>query len=139
MHVHALREKASNLPPNKQDIKQAILNISAFKPSSDSLKGLIDCRCFPVKKPSGRLIWISSRCEFAIIDRREYGESFSKKIDMLDFSLEEVHSMKSFLVGLGLDEKFISNAVKEETKVEGGSIDHSRTNDMRRKSYAVCR
>jgi len=138
MHVHALKEKASN-SLSKENIKQAILNICAFNPTPNDLDGLSDCECFPVAMPSGNLEWVNSKEDFAIIDRREYGEMFFAKIKILDFSLEELHSMKPFLLGLRLDDLFMSGRVEEQTKVEGGFVDERLTNDLRRKAYAICR
>ena len=138
MHVEALKRKASN-DPDKRDIFQAVLNICAFNPTPETLEKLSDCKCLPVKLKSGIRQWCDRSGRFAIVDRREYERSFAGKIDVLDFSMEETHAIKPFLLGLGLEERYMSKAVKEETKALDGSIDQRLTQDLRKKAYAICR
>ncbi|KAF2421213.1 hypothetical protein EJ08DRAFT_738278 [Tothia fuscella] len=138
MHIRALREKVDHAP-TKQDILQMILNICAFKPSPDDLQELVNCHCFPITVFTGRLEWRTSTQWFAIPDRREFRRAFEGKINILEFSLEEVHSIRPFLFGLGLENKYLSSLVTEETQVEGGTNDLRLTLDLRKKSYAMCR
>ena len=94
---------------------------------------------FKSEKPSGEVEWSSCSGAFAVVDRTDYGNLIRDKIATLDFSLEEVHSIKVFLQGLKLEPKYLSNAVKEETQVEGGVFNAELTNDLRRKAYAIAR
>ena len=138
MHIHSLKQKALE-NPDKGEIMQEMLNICAFKPKPKSLEELSACKCLPVKLRSGTIDWQDRSGEFAIIDRREYGELFSGRVNFLDLSLEEVHSLRSLLVGLGLEDRYTSKAVKETTAVQGGLVNERLTNDLRRKAYAICR
>lgn len=138
MHVLALIEKTSE-NPNKRDIIQEMLNICAFDLTPQTLEDLSECKCLPVKRPSGELRWQNKSGAFAIVDRREYGEIFAGKVNFLDFSLEEVHSLNSLLVGLGLEGRYTSKAVREITTVQGGSLNQRLTTDLRKKAYAICR
>jgi hypothetical protein len=137
MHILALMQKAE--APDKRIIMQEMLNICAFDVTPQAVEKLSDCKCLPVKLPSGEVQWLHRSGTFAIVDRRDYGQIFTGRIKVLDFSLEEVHSLKPLLFALGLGEKYLSKAVREETTVEGGSIDEHLTADLRRKSYAICR
>ena len=138
MHVVALEQKASE-HPDRREIMQEMMNISAFSPTSEAVKDLSDTKCLPVKLPSGEIHWLSKRGSFAIIDRREYGEAFAGRINILDFSLEEVHSIRPFLLALGLEKRYMSRAVTEHTTVQGGSFSQCHSDDLRNKAYAICR
>ncbi|KAF2499755.1 hypothetical protein BU16DRAFT_504059 [Lophium mytilinum] len=138
MHISALKEKAST-NPDKYSIFREILNICAFDIPFKALESLRNCKCLPVKLSSGTTEWSDCSKDFAIVNRRDYSQTFAGRINVLDFSLEEVHSLKPFLSGLGLEERFLSRAVREETTVQGGSKDERLTADLRKKSYAICR
>jgi hypothetical protein len=139
MHIHALSQKAL-FSPDKQSVQQEMRNICALNPKPDDLwPKLSTCECFPVRKPSGEVEWLSCSGAFAVVDRIDYGNLFRDKIATLDFSLEDVHCLKVFIHGLKLEPKYLSNAVTEETRVEGGILNAELTNDLRRKAYAIAR
>lgn len=139
MHILALVQKASD-SPDKQKVLQEMRNICALDPKPDILwSRLSGCACFPVRKPSGEINWLSCSDSFAIVERIEYGNLFRDKIMTLDMSLEEVHALKSIFLGLRLESKYLSNAVTEETRVEGGLLNSVQTDDLRRKAYAISR
>jgi len=138
MHILYLKEKAVE-NPNKGEIVQEMLNICAFKPAPELLEELSACKCLPVKLLSGSIDWQDRSGEFAIIDRREYGELFTGKVNLLEFSLEEVHSLTSFLVGLGLKGQYTSELADETTTVRGGLVSERLTSNLRKRAYAICR
>lgn len=138
MHVLALVQKAAD-NPDRHAVLQEMQNICALQPTPDALRKLDDCRCFPVKTVLGSIEWVNQSADFAIIDRRDYGELFSGKLKILDLSLEEVHSIKSLLDGMGLEGRYLSNTVRQTTAAEDGSLNQGLTEDLRRKSYAICR
>lgn len=139
MHIAALQDRART-HPIKAAILQEMQNICAFSPSTDLLRDkLADCKCFPIQRPSGKIDWMASTEEFAIADRKEYASIFIDKIDILDFSLDEVHAVRSILSALGLERRFMSKVVREETNVKDGTPLASLTAGLRRKAYAICR
>lgn len=139
MHIRALIQKASD-NPDKEKILQEIRNICALNPTPEALwTKLSDCVCLPVRHPSGEVKWFSCADAFAVVDRCEYGKMFRDKIMTLDFSLEEVHFLEKFLLGLRLEARFLSKAVTEETRVQDGLLHQELTNDLRKKAYAICR
>jgi len=143
MHILALEQKVADIPdnPDQEAVLEEMLNISALNPPPGALKRLADCKCFPVKLPlpSNSIEWHNRLDDFAIIDRREYGEQFGGKIRMLDLSLEKVHSIRGFLDGMDLERKYLSNAVTRKTSAEHGSLHRLLTEDLRKKAYAICR
>ena len=121
MHINALVQQTAD-SSDKHVLLQEMVNICAFDPTRDDLKRLDNCKCFPVRSQPGIVNCISRSTDFAIIDRREYGALFTEKLNMLDFTLEEVHSIRTFLNGMGLEERYLSKAVKPKTSAEGGSL-----------------
>ncbi|KAI9641117.1 hypothetical protein NHQ30_010547 [Ciborinia camelliae] len=139
MHILALQKHALE-DPDKKSILGELKNICALNPVGSVLRAkLSQCKFLPVYRPSEGIEWMDSSDSFAIVDRKEYGDIFKNKINMLDFSLEEVHSINIILVGLGLEERYISRAVKEETKIGNGLLNDTLTKDLRRKAYGICR
>lgn len=138
MHIRALQQRVME-NANREDIIREMMNICALGPDPKEIEALSDCKCLPVKLPSGETKWLNKHANFAIVDRREYGDVFRGKISMLDLSLEEVHSLKVILLGLGLHRFYTSIAVQETTSVQGGLINESLTESLRKKAYAICR
>ncbi|KAF5878202.1 uncharacterized protein Bfra_000367 [Botrytis fragariae] len=138
MHIIALQKRALE-NPDKEGILRELRNICALNPTVALRDKLSKCKCFPVYRPSQEVEWMDSTDSFAIVDRKEHGNVFKNKINVLDFSLEEVHSISQFLVELGLEGRFTSRAVKEDTKIEDRLLNDALTKDLRRKAYAICR
>lgn len=138
MHIIALQKRALE-NPDKQGILRELRNICALNPTAALRDKISKCKCLPVCRPSQEVEWMDSTDSFAIIDRKEHGDILKNKINVLDFSLEEVHSVNQFLVELGLEGRYTSGAVKEGTKIEDGLLNDGLTKDLRRKAYAICR
>jgi len=139
MHIASLIEKSTD-SPDKEMILQEMLNICALNPNAETLQAkLKDCRCFPVHMLSGEIEWLDSTKRFAIVDRVDYAAMFRDKVNTLEFTLEEVHSVKVLLLGLNLEKEYISNAATEETEVEEAMADSLLTADLRSKAYAITR
>ncbi|KAF7958935.1 hypothetical protein EAE96_002461 [Botrytis aclada] len=139
MHILALQKHALE-NPDKEAILRELRNLCALLPTRNVLRDkLSKCKCFPVYRPSQIVEWMDSTGSFAIVDRKEHGDVFKNEINVLDFSLEEVHSVNKFLVEFGLEGRFTSRAVEEDTKIEDGLLNDALTNDLRRKAYAICR
>ncbi|KAF1808780.1 hypothetical protein P152DRAFT_452583 [Eremomyces bilateralis CBS 781.70] len=138
LYIQSLKQEASE-SPSSDSIKQLIRNICQFGPTASDLTILFDSKCFPVRLPDGTLAWMNGKEDFAIVDRQEYETLFRGQLKTLDFSKEEVHEMEVFLIGLGLQKRYLSGTVAAETTASRSSIDHSMTTELRRKAYAICR
>lgn len=139
MHILALQQRALE-KSDKKGILRELKNICALNPVAAILQDkLSKCKFLPVCGPFQAVQWMDSTGNFAVVDRKEYGDLFKDKINMLDFSLEEVHSIKPILASLELEGRYISRIVKEETRIEDGSLNDILTKDLRRKAYAICR
>jgi hypothetical protein len=140
LELHITGLKAAVSPsPSLDDVKQQIRNICQFHPNATNLNVLWDCKCLPVNRADKSLAWMSPCEPFAINDRKEYSSLFKDKINILSFTLEEVHEFEAFLIGLVLRHHFLSKLVTPATSADGGQINEQLTGDLRRKAYAICR
>ncbi|KAF4446685.1 hypothetical protein F53441_9727 [Fusarium austroafricanum] len=126
------------------DIKVAILSLNDFLQTD---KGFWDpepirkAKIFPVVYPNGTVTLSSVAVDFAIGDRDNLRYRFEDRISVLDFDLEDVHRLKPLFAWLKLQDRYLSNCVKESTEVPGepGSPISSTKRDLRLKAYHICR
>ncbi|KAM0421093.1 hypothetical protein ACHAPT_011164 [Fusarium lateritium] len=99
-----------------------ILNsyISAGSQPQDATT-LLDRRIFPVRYPDGHVELGKAEVEFAIVDRAQLGEMFKPLVKTLDFDLDQVRRLGPTLNWLGLEARYLSEAVREISRVEGPS------------------
>ncbi|KAF1816496.1 hypothetical protein P152DRAFT_428616 [Eremomyces bilateralis CBS 781.70] len=138
MHIAALQQKTLH-NPDRQSILEEVINICALGPTPHALESLSATKCFPVRRSLGAVEWVNREHQFVVVDRNELAELFAGKADMLDYSLEESHSIKPFLLGMGLQNRSISRMVKEKTTVQGGSPAPELTRNLRKIAYAIFR
>lgn len=69
----------------------------------------------------------------------DYGIMFHGEVKTLNFSLEEVHSVRVLLLALKLDEKYLSKIAKESTECEDAAADPDLTTSLRIMAYAITR
>lgn len=98
-------------------------------------------RVFPVRTPGGGTEQLSALDEFAIVDREHYAAALKERIKFLDFSLDEVQRLKPLLRWAGLDDRYLSRLVSEQTVVDDGpcSIDSGLTYTLTKKAGAFVR
>ena len=113
--------------------------ISSLNPTADDVAELLGANVFFVKTQAGQQTWTNSAASFAIIDGSEYGAAFMGKINMLDYTMEEVNACKPLFHLLGMKKKFLSELVAEKISVDGGEISTKLTESFRIKAYAFVR
>lgn len=128
----------------QEDIRVAMLALSNFLREERTLldpKRLRDAQIFPVKYAMNEPVLRSTESDFAIADRGHLQERFRGKVALLDFDMEDVSKMRSFFSWLGLEDRFLSNSVKEITSVQPNAGRPIRTpgRDLRRKAYYILR
>lgn len=123
------------------EIKRAIKCINDLSPTGETLDGMMQLSCLPVRAPGSTIRLMSPSEVFFVPDRREYEKLFEGKVPILDFSLEEIHALRPFLNGLGVTDRYMSVAVKETTKVQRPSETPSKelSHAFRAKSKAFYR
>ncbi|KAH8735731.1 hypothetical protein BGZ61DRAFT_84622 [Ilyonectria robusta] len=110
-----------------EQVKQQIWALNSFLANSDRYLAnvrLIRSRIFPVRHPDGRIELTTMKTNFAIIDRTHLEDFFATRVKSLDFTLDETHRLRPFLLWLGLEGRFLSNLVKELTSFKGSAKWH---------------
>lgn len=140
MYVRELqRLEEQKESPSPEMVKEFIREINLRQPQSEQLQSLRSLHILPVKDRKGSTKLRTPNDEFAIVDRIEYGKLFEGKVHTLDFTLEEVHTLRPFLKAMELEERYMSRAVKEETGVRGGSEDQALSAEFRKRALAIYR
>ncbi|KAL2132354.1 hypothetical protein VTI74DRAFT_3925 [Chaetomium olivicolor] len=97
----------------------SLLQTEPVRPPS---KRLLKARIFPVRCGDEAPVLESTRTDFALIDREHLAEKFRGKINVLDFTLEQVRQLQPFIEWAGLQPRYLSVAIKQITSrpPEGG-------------------
>ncbi|QGA16253.1 hypothetical protein EYB26_003920 [Talaromyces marneffei] len=132
---------AEGNPGRIVEIKRTINCINDLKPTADSLEGMMQLPCLPVRVPGSNITLMSPSEVFFVADRREYRKLFEGKVPILECSLEEIHALYPFLNALGLTDRYMSVAARETTKVQRPSETPSKelSQAFRAKSEAFYR
>ena len=125
--------------PDIEEIKACILGINALGPRKGDLDPLLLTKFLPVNDGNGCVSLMRVEDDFAITDRREFGNAFRGKLVVLDFSLEDVHVLRPFLSLLGLEGRYMSITVREVSSVKGGLKQPDLSSEFRNKAYALFR
>ncbi|KAF8865581.1 hypothetical protein BDZ45DRAFT_641278 [Acephala macrosclerotiorum] len=140
MHVQALKELSRTQPAaSASEIKHMIMLISSMEPSAEDVEDLKRSNIFCVKTANGLQNFTNTTADFAIVDRAEYGAAFTGRINMLDYSIREVHACRSLLLALGLNRRHLSEMVEESTTGRDGAIDQRLSQAFQSKAYALFR
>ncbi|KAJ4190313.1 hypothetical protein NW755_005455 [Fusarium falciforme] len=84
-------------------------------------KTLLGRRILPVRYPDGHIQLEKATTEFAIVDRTHLGDVFKPMAKTLDFDLDQVRRLGPTLIWLGLGARYLSEAVRELSRVQGAS------------------
>lgn len=141
-----LVEIGSSDEPSVADVKILLRSLTALlKAGNESRPAFGDdaklCRVFPVRIPSGGTKPLTALDTFAIIDREQYAAALKDKIKVLDFSLDEVQRLKPLISWAGLNDRYLSRLVSEQTivKDELCTIDNTLTSALIHKAGAFVR
>ena len=115
-----------------------------MRPRSNDLSILSTCEFLPVRVPqlgkSHIIEFRNCQSDFAIVDRLKLAEIFKDRVELLDYSLEEILQLEPFLRSLGLGSKYLSLLCYEETDCEGESrLDNKLTADFNCRAYDLLR
>ena len=125
-----------------EQVKQRLLDFNALlrnKTEPPSPRRLLQRRIFPVK--SGGATRLSRETEFFIVDRDDLFAAFGDRVMYLDFSLSDVCRLRPFIAWAGLETRYLSRCVNEESIVQGGVEVPIRDpkRDIKYKAYGLLR
>lgn len=143
-------KKVSTSTRSVEKAKSLIWQINSMEPSAKDLASIQKSAIFPVKIGNDGAHLQSKEKDFVIVDREKLANAFrgpdvTGTLAILDFTnIEEVRKLQPFLVGMNVEERYMSNMVNEITSFAGhanDSIDHDDilTRHIRRRAYALAR
>ncbi|CAH0025380.1 unnamed protein product [Clonostachys rhizophaga] len=97
---------------------------------------------FPVKYPEGGLALRNIDAVFAVGDDRQLCGRLQSHINLLDYDFEDIRRLKPFICWVKLDERYLSQSVREFTRVSSSATRRPITEDkydISRKAYAILR
>jgi hypothetical protein len=102
---------------------------------------LAEAKIIPVNLGNAPSKLQSSKSDFFIRDRQKFADAFEGKALMLDFTLKEAHMLQPFLHWMGLENRYMSRAVKEISTFKGSpkAPISSPDRDFRCKAHALYR
>ncbi|CAH0058483.1 unnamed protein product [Clonostachys solani] len=127
------------------DIKNGIWSLNALLQTDrthiDPIP-LLRENIFPVKYPDGSSALGNIDTVFAVGDDRQLCSRLEIYINLLDYGFEEVRRLKPFISWAKLDERYLSQSVREFTRVSSSARRRPITEDkydISRKAYAILR
>ncbi|KAK7947037.1 uncharacterized protein PG986_011358 [Apiospora aurea] len=113
-------EETTRLPI--EEIKDTILAFSSLLASEGSVYDpgpVLQNKVFPVRLPGSGVRLLQNGNEgFAIWDRKPLGDAFLDEAKFLDFSMDLVRGLGSFIEWAGLGNRYLSKAVKDFSAVD---------------------
>ena len=77
--------------------------------------------------------------DFSIVDKPRYRGIFDGRVHLLDFSEDDFWRMQHFLIACGLQNRFMSVCVEEQTAVEDAIASRTLTKQVQTAAYAFLR
>ena len=112
----------------------------------EHLKRSINNRpCLPIRYPKSsplslKLVAPNKIDGFFLADREYLYREFKDRVPILDFTLEELHSIEALIALFDLDKRRLSSMVQATTSVTGNqSVEWSLMEDLRKKALALYR
>lgn len=125
--------------PRIQAIKDLFKELNSFGPYAPALDRLKGAPVIPVEGTDGLTRLVKATDAFAIVDRVHYMILFAHKIPVMDYSIEEVHELQSFISALGLEGRYMSQLVQELSMVNGASNHVALSDRFKGKAYSIFR
>jgi hypothetical protein len=127
--------------PSIDRIKMLIWDINSRTPAPEDLQCLRHGEVFPVRTVNGTVELFSWEDEFVVVDRQDLANAFEGQLNMLDFTLEEVHGLRWFIKGLDLHHRYLSHLVSERSELLSGPqyFNVPTTNLLRHRAHALFR
>ncbi|KAM0317327.1 hypothetical protein ACHAPQ_011043 [Fusarium lateritium] len=126
-----------------RDIKDTIIQFSKLLRTTTVFldpEPIRKSKIFPVKGPNGTVSLSSVDTDFAIRDTLFYEDGLGP-LSLLDFDMKEFRRLKPFFSWLGIEDRYLSRRVEEQTSVPNlvGSSMASGPRYFKRKSYYILR
>ncbi|PQE23988.1 ATPase- ATP-binding domain protein [Rutstroemia sp. NJR-2017a WRK4] len=134
--------RLSKTNPSIDQIKMLICEVNSRSPAPEDLQCLRHGKVFPVKTVNGTVELFSWDDDFVVVDRQDLANAFEGQLNKLDFTLEEVHGLRSFIRSLDLHHRYLSHLVSERSELLDGviaTLHVPATNILRGRAHALFR
>lgn len=120
MAIDELKQAGGRQSVSIEEVKASLLTVNSLlcSESDPQQPELMESNIFPVRYPDGGVKCVSAQTQFFIVDRKSLRTSFEDRVKFLDFSLEEVVRLGPFLSWTGLENRSISQSVREFTSIQ---------------------
>lgn len=102
-----------------KDTIRTVNSLLAMEAKPPSPGNILKRQIFPIRLPGGGIRCDSRDTDFFIVDREPLRRLFDKEVKLLDFTLDEVVRLRPFLTWTGLEERYLSVRVEEDTSFHG--------------------
>ena len=125
--------------PSISQVKALLWEINSWEPSHSDLDPLRPLKAFPVlgldRKPQLRCL----QDIFVLYDRQSHVKTFKGKVGSLDFSLEDIRSLRPLINALGLSKRYSSTLIREDSHAEDVVLDPHLSKYIRDRAHAIFR
>ncbi|VUC26126.1 unnamed protein product [Clonostachys rosea] len=135
----------SNGQKSIDDIKNDIWSLNALLQTDQTHIDpvpLLRANVFPVKYPGGSPVLRSIDTVFVVGDDRRLRARLESRVNLLDYDFKEIRRLKPFIYWAKLDKRYLSQSVREFTRVSPSAMSRPITEDkydISRKAYAILR
>ncbi|KAL7624644.1 hypothetical protein AAE478_006214 [Parahypoxylon ruwenzoriense] len=144
MAIDELKEAGRRHSTSVSEVKESIWTVNSLLSTESNPprpSAVVKSSIFPVRHPNGGVTRETTATEFFIVDREPLRQSFETKAKFLDFTLEEVVRLGSFLEWTGLNDRYLSHCIKEITSFpgRGASLMSNPDRQIRNRAYPLLR
>lgn len=84
-------------------------------------KPIVEKKLLPVMLPNGQVELRTAKQDFVIRDRQHLSDDFASEACFLDFNMESARRLQALITWAGLEDRYISQAIKEICSVDVSS------------------
>lgn len=133
--------------PQTSSLEETVAAMRALSDFLQEERTLLDpsalrkAKIFPVKDADNTRKLCSADDDFAIADRVHLQERFQGRVVLLDLEMKDIQRLRPFFSWIELEQKFLSNSVRESTSVtlNSGTPVKNAGHDLCRKAYYILR
>ena len=143
--LREITKTAEQRHPKIEALRSLLINtgriIATGKIDADVRKALEDLhhvKFLPKRLRDGSVILVDTSEDFAVLDHLRYGKAFADHEILLDFDIHETQILHTMLCSLGLEQRYLSLGVTEQSNVvDEGSLNHIMSRILRNRAYAL--
>ncbi|KAF1938515.1 hypothetical protein EJ02DRAFT_457780 [Clathrospora elynae] len=145
MLIKEISQMTKNSEPDIENIRKRLIEVGMILAKGkidsdveDSLDELAQCKFLPQKFVDGSATLVDLDQDFAIPDHARFSDAFAEEDVLLDFTVEEVQIMDAMFQYMGLENRYLSANVREESSIRDDvNEDDLLSQYLQAKAYAL--